>query len=112
MWKTRELWKISYHELLVAESSGASFLSNDLQLALSERVTAALLCLLSEVRTDLWQDVGMSEEAGCGYCGDKHEPCGIDCDGINKPSLGAFLPAGCSVSRIVYFLLEQHRVVF
>lgn len=44
MWKAGELWKISYHELLVAESSGACFRSNDLQLAVSERVTAALLC--------------------------------------------------------------------
>lgn len=41
MWKAGELWRISYHELLVAES-GAYFRSNDLQLSASERVTAAL----------------------------------------------------------------------
>lgn len=76
---------------------------------LSEMVTAVLLCLSLKVWTDLGQDVGISEEPSCGYCGDKCEPCGADCDGVNKPSLGAFLSPCCGVSKTVCFLLDQRN---
>lgn len=62
--------------------------------------------------TDLWQDVGISEEASCGYCWDKSQPCGADCRGIDEPSVGAFLSTCCCVSRIVYFPREQHGLLF